>query len=168
MNSAHHDLELEQDDAFQRRDWLAQRIAWIMYAVILLAAIAGVFGSGPLSWQTVSDREQRISLHFQRVHRREAPQTLTIRARPSDPKSKSLRVWLDKEYVRDLHIEGITPEPESSELRDDRVVLTFNLAPGQNEVMLKVDCRARDFGRLHGRAGLDEGPTLHFTQFIFP
>lgn len=47
------DLEIEEDLDHQRRCWKLERASWAVMALVLLAAMAGLFGSGPLSWATV-------------------------------------------------------------------------------------------------------------------
>jgi hypothetical protein len=46
-------LETSQDRDYQRRAWTRQWFGWLVIALILLAAIVGLFGSGLLS-QTVA------------------------------------------------------------------------------------------------------------------
>lgn len=42
-------LEVSQDLNFQRREWVVQRVGWVVMAVLLVAALLGLFGPGPLS-----------------------------------------------------------------------------------------------------------------------
>jgi hypothetical protein len=43
------DLDVAQNLAFTRREWLLRRIAWALVALTLLVALSGLFGGGPLS-----------------------------------------------------------------------------------------------------------------------
>ncbi len=45
-------LDVEEDMAFQRRNWRAERIGWAAMVAIVIAAVLGLFASGPLSWAT--------------------------------------------------------------------------------------------------------------------
>src|SRR3712207_4138009 len=43
------DLEVAEDLTFQRREWAAQRVGWVLLALVIAAALAGLLGRGPLS-----------------------------------------------------------------------------------------------------------------------
>ena len=66
-------LSLNQNLIFQKRFWRAQRIGWGVLTVALLAALLGVFGSGPLSHTTVSDASGRLTITYERFARLLAP-----------------------------------------------------------------------------------------------
>jgi hypothetical protein len=43
----HGDLEIQEDLPFQRREWLVERVAWGVMALLIVAALLGLFGTGP-------------------------------------------------------------------------------------------------------------------------
>ena len=43
----HGDLEIDEDLPFQRREWFAERVAWAVMALLIAAALLGLFGTGP-------------------------------------------------------------------------------------------------------------------------
>jgi hypothetical protein len=51
------DFRSELHPRFQRIEWLVERIAWLLLAALLIAAILGVFGHGLLSSRSVSERQ---------------------------------------------------------------------------------------------------------------
>src|SRR6185503_10274526 len=65
------DLELNQDLDLQRKTWTVQRIGWGGMALIVVAALAGVFGSGPLTRTEVTDNPQTFRLLYDRFGRYE-------------------------------------------------------------------------------------------------
>ena len=50
------DLELDQDLIFERRTWTVERVAWVIMALVGLAALAGLLGPGPLSETTSGEQ----------------------------------------------------------------------------------------------------------------
>ncbi len=40
------DLDIEQDLDFERRQWHVQRVGWVVFLLILLAAFVGLLGTG--------------------------------------------------------------------------------------------------------------------------
>lgn len=51
------DLEVPQDLGFQRRACTFERIGWVAMTLVLLAAIVGVWGEGPLAQAEAVSRD---------------------------------------------------------------------------------------------------------------
>jgi len=77
------DLDINQDLAFQRRSWSLQRIGWGLIALVLIAALLGLFGHGPLSEATTDDPSLPIRLAYERFGRFGSPLVLRIRVEPA-------------------------------------------------------------------------------------
>ena len=57
------DLEVGQDLDFQRREWAVQRVGWGAMALVILAALLGLFGSsGPLSRAATNAADDLVRL----------------------------------------------------------------------------------------------------------
>ena len=61
--------ELDRHLPFQRREWRAQQIGWIALGLFLAAALAGLFGGGPLSSARASDPGGGLTVDYQRFVR---------------------------------------------------------------------------------------------------
>ena len=64
-------LELDEDPAFLRAQWRAERIGWLGIGLIILAALLALLGRGPLGQRTVTRGPLRV--HYDAVMRRSAP-----------------------------------------------------------------------------------------------
>ncbi len=62
----HGDLEIPEDLPFQRREWVAERIAWTVMALVVGAAVLGLFGSGWLSRSIAGDQGAPVWLEYER------------------------------------------------------------------------------------------------------
>ena len=49
------DLQIHQDLCQERREWKIQRVGWLLMALMLVAALAGLLGPGPLSSTIAED-----------------------------------------------------------------------------------------------------------------
>lgn len=49
MPSRQRSLQIREDPAFQHRQWRVQRVGWLTIGLLLVLALAGVFGKGPAS-----------------------------------------------------------------------------------------------------------------------
>lgn len=77
-------LQIDEDRAFQRRHWRRERLAWVGFAAIVAAALAGLSGAGgPLSGQQVD--LGAATAQVPRVGRLQRPDTLVIRLPAAAP-----------------------------------------------------------------------------------
>ncbi len=160
------DLEIGQDVDFQRREWAVQRVAWVVAALILAAALLGLLGAGPLS--RVTGEASPLRVEYFRFERKHAPTRLRIEAAPGSAQEGQLRLWMDRNYVAGVEIQQIEPEPEQVMVAGNRMEFTFQVAdPGQpSEVVIPMQHDA--WGIKTARVGLVDGPELAFKQLVYP
>ena len=126
------DVEIYQDIEFTRREWATQRVAWVVMGLLLLAAIGGLFGSGPLSHNAIEDDGGQLRLEYPRFIRMKAPATLLVELGEGVARDGEASVWLDAKYVEDLEIREVTPEPDEVERGPNRLIYRFLVAdPGE-------------------------------------
>ena len=84
------DLEIGQDVDFQCREWAAQRVAWVVAALILAAALLDLLGGGRLSRVTAEAGPLRVK--YFRFECKHAPTTLRIEAAPGSAREGQLQL----------------------------------------------------------------------------
>ncbi len=162
------DLEVAQDLEFQRRSWRLQRIGWAVTCFVLLAALVGVFGQGPVSRMTASSEDGSFQVTYSRLGRHRAPDSLEIHLQPGTIQGDKARVWLDREYLQGVTIETMFPEPESVEAGPDRITYVFELAQSGKPTTLTFELLSEGMGWREGRVGIENSGPLRFSQFIYP
>ena len=162
------DLEIGQDLEFQRREWTIQRIGWAAMALIALAALLGLFGSGPLSHATAGQEGDPLRLAYARLDRKRSPSDLRLEIAAGTAQEGQVRLWLDRAYLAGLELQQILPEPDQAQASGDRMVYVFQVGdPNQaTEVIFQVEHNT--FGLKTGRVGLVDGPGLEFRQLVYP
>jgi hypothetical protein len=153
-------LQIDEDLNFQRREWKIQRVAWVAMALLIIAALLGVFGTGPLSSATIE--REGLRLEHERFCRwqRGTDLRFTIGG-TGDP----VLLLLGSEYLDRVKIERITPEPGKVEAVSDGVVFQFFL---QGPAAVTFHLTPKKFGLVSGKARLDQAAPITFTQFIYP
>src|SRR4051794_34172037 len=74
---------IENHSAFQRRFWAAQRIAWAVFALILLACLLGLLGRGGIfSMETIQSSGATIEIPA--ISRWNAPDEMRVTLAASD------------------------------------------------------------------------------------
>lgn len=162
-------IEISEDMPFQERSWRVQRFGWAIMVLITLAALAGVFGGGPLAYASVGTTASGLNVQYEKFTRLRAESELAARISPDAAGADStVRLWIDRLWLDGFEVKSITPEPEKTELISDQVVYTFRLTPGSAPGQVRLSLEGRTLGISQGRVGLDGGPTYKFTQVIYP
>jgi hypothetical protein len=164
----HGDLEIQEDLPFQRREWLVERVAWGVMALLIVAALLGLFGTGPFSRATAGDETIPLSLEYDRYGRLLAPATLRVHIGRDIGDDGFVRVWFERRYMETVELQQVTPEPENAEAAGDRLIFAFRLTDPERPSAITFNIRPSRFGLLSGRVGLIDGPTLRFQQFVYP
>ena len=162
------DIEVEQDLDFQRRDWRAQRVGRIVMLAIVVAAMAGVFGDGPLSSASAHSSDGQLQVEYERIARHAASQPLRVHVGPHAPGDSVVDLWIDQEYMHGLIVRGISPEPVLTRAGDQRLIYRFNLASPSRaaDVVFQVD--AHKLWSRRGAIGLVNGDSVPLRQFVLP
>ena len=160
------DLEIGRDVAFQHRQWAAQRVAWLGMAVVLLAALAGLLGAGPLS--DASARAGPLSVEYGRFERRHAPEVLELEVAPGAARDGQVEVWLATDWLETIELHGVVPEPAEVRAEGDRTVFAVGVVDSGQPITVLVSFEHDAAGFAEGRAGLVDGPELRFWQIVYP
>ena len=160
------DLERDRDLRFQRREWTVQRAGWLVMLAIVLAALSGLFGSGPLSAATAE--AEPLQLQYTRFERRHAPTELEVRLASSAVSQDQIEVWLWSDYLARVEITSIVPEPEEVSETDDRVIYRFNIDDQTRAPRILIALEHDEPGLTTGRIGMVDGPELAFWQIVYP
>jgi hypothetical protein len=151
-------MEVNADIEFQRRAWIVQRIGWLVIAAVIVAALLGLFGGGPLSRAAVEGDGLRVA--YERFARLQQSTRLQLAL----PKTAPGEVALNRGYLELFRIEQITPEPREVEANGEWLVYRFG---GSGTSTVTFHLMPEKFGSVAGAARADGNP-LAFHQFIYP
>jgi hypothetical protein len=155
-------LNIRDDPAFQRGAWRVERVAWVFFGGVLLAAALGLFGGGPLSDAT--ERSGAVSVHYERFARRLCAIEVIIRAERAA--SDTIVVEATGPLLGRAHLERITPQPTRETPIAEGTRFVFAATPGvPAEITLRLE--PHDVGRNPATVRID-GVPLAFSTFVFP
>lgn len=160
------DLQIDDDDAFTRREWTVQRVGWAVLVLIVAGALLGLFGNGPLSEAAAENGPLRVA--YDRFERKRAPTELRIRVAGGTAEEDRIELWLAGDFLDRIELQGFSPEPEESRAGADRVVYVFRVDDPTQPAVIDIDYQIDGSGSLPGRLGLVGGPELTFPQFVYP
>ena len=162
----HGDLEIDHDPRFQERVWAWQRAMWASIGAVLLLASLGLFGGGIFGRISLAGPDGRLRVECDRFARREGPAELELEFRPG-PGGES-RIWLNQDYLDRATVERVSPDPEREVADAAGTTFVLSSPPGETTARARFRLRPRRAGPMRGRARLDDGPEVAFTQYVHP
>lgn len=160
-------IQVSQDLEFQARQWTVQRVGWGAMALVVLAALVGVFGNGPLADATARSSDGAYEVEYSRFARHRAPSSIRVALREGAVASEA-RLAIDRGYADGMQIEQVYPEPESVEAGANEVVYTFKLAAEGTASTIVFSALYEDMGRNGGTLALEGHPPVRLSQFVYP
>lgn len=161
-------LQIETDLAYQRRVWRVQRIGWIAFVALLVAALLGVFGAGPLSTAVAGSKADGLWIEYERFERLLAPSTLIIHVDRRPGAGDPVQVMLGGDYVQAAQIESLTPPAASGGSTPDGAVLRFEAPAGEGAVQVVVHLKFSRPGLVRGRVAVAGRTPLEISHWVHP
>jgi hypothetical protein len=162
-------IDINEDIDYQWREWRAQRIAWVFFGMILLAALLGLFGQGPLSKGRLGEPDSALSIEYEQIDRYQAPTDMTIFVGSNVAQEGLIRLSFNKEFMERVEVRQFVPEPESVLVGGEDVVYEFRVTDSAQPVEVRVDFEHEQAGLARGELRLEgAGSALEFASFVFP
>ena len=158
----------QRSPAADRRSWIVQRCAWAAMALVILAAVMGLFGPGLLGKVTAGQHGAQLRVEYYRFWRLKSPTSLRLLVAPEAVHNNQATVWLSRSYLDNISIQNITPQPERVEAGPDRLTFVFSMRESDRAAAITFDIRPESFGSLDGQAGIQDGKAVTFNQFVHP
>ncbi|HEY8504224.1 MAG TPA: hypothetical protein VIL46_06545, partial [Gemmataceae bacterium] len=162
------DLQIDQDLAQQGVEWTVQRVAWYAMLLVLLLALIGLLGNGPLSTAVAEAPDGSLRAEFNRFVHYLTPETLRFDVAAGAARDGELRLWLDLQYLRGVQIRGVTPQPLRVEAGPDRHTYVFRAPDAQRPTTVLFHLEAERRWSLSGGAGVEGKEPLRFDQVVYP
>lgn len=157
-------LQIDENLPGHRREWRVQRASWCVLALLLLMALAGVFGSGPLSHTQLQATDGALQARYDRFVPREEDTQFDVALRPAGGQAQ---LTLAQQYLSKVQIEQVTPQPERQVVSGDGLTLVFT-SRGEQPVNVRISLRPKEFGRLDGWLAGGGSGRVAFRQLVYP
>ena len=159
-------LELEQDLAFQYRQWQLERIGWAVMGLTIVAGLAGLFGHSPFTRAEVQSGDQKLTIQYDRFARYESNAEIKVSVEIDGAEEQVFRLWLDDDYLDTLKVLEIEPVPVRGEAREGSHAFVFKGHPDRTTVKLLVQFQS--FGLITGTIKKDDGAQALLKHFVWP
>lgn len=151
-----------------RSAWRLEHASWALMALLLVAALLGVFGGGPLSHARTGSAGT-VELEYDRLLRAAAPTEYRLEIQPGFAADGRLEVRIDQDLVDAMEIASIVPEPESVTAGPGYTRFSFRIeAGGRSPARVVIGFEPATFGRFSGALSVDDAAPLTVSHFVFP
>jgi hypothetical protein len=141
-----------------------ERVGWVLFGLTIIAALVGVFGSGPISSATANGPGFRVE--YERFARQDAPSTIQVHF-IAQPETEETQIWISQDFVRAARIESIVPEPSESSSSGAWVVYSLATQPGVSGTF-RIDFIHQSRGQIPIRIGFSPGESVEISEFVYP
>ncbi|MTE22430.1 hypothetical protein F0L17_25675 [Streptomyces sp. TRM43335] len=165
---APRNLQIDEDERFQRGEWAFERGAWVVLTMIVVAALASLFGGlGIFHSERASAASGAVTVEYPGLTRYTATTELQITTGTAAVSEGEVMLTLSSDWVDGADIDRVTPEPDTWESTSDGLRLTFPAEQAPPEV--QVSYRPDVIGLHSGTVTVGEsGPEVGFRQFVYP
>lgn len=164
----HNTLEIDDDMAFERRLWRAQRVGRVALLALVIAAALGGAGDGPLSAARARSAGGEVGLEYQRFLRVQSGSEFRVYVAPQHVAAGRVRLWLGRDYDRDMLLREVSPRPVEVENVADGLIYHFAVADAAAPFLATFRVEPQRFGRRSLQVGLPDGERLAVWQFVYP
>jgi hypothetical protein len=133
------EVAVGEDLEFQRGWWKFERAVWVVFTLLILCDLAGLFGRGPLSHATTGNSS--VQVEYERIERAESPSILRVSFTPSAIQRDKVQLFVSESVVEKLGAQRIIPAPEVSAVGNGGITYTFpaSTIPASVEFALQPD-----------------------------
>jgi len=156
-----------EDMLFQQRSWRAERIGWIAMALVLVAALAGVFFHGPASHTVARSADSNLTVEYERFAHKTALTHFLIRISPPVPEQQQVLVRLSPAFTTTHNIESLAPQPIRSSGGSYGLELVFARSAA-GDLAIHMAARPKRFGFLSVHVEAEGRGAVNIAQFIYP
>jgi hypothetical protein len=108
------EIAVGEDLNFQRKWWRFENAAWILFTLIILADLAGLFGRGPLAKAERRSTDGTVDVRYERIERTDSPSILSIDFGPQAIHDGQIQLYVSESMVKSLGTQRVIPEPKTT------------------------------------------------------
>jgi hypothetical protein len=159
-------LQLDQNPTFQRREWRASRIGWVLLTAFVLAGLVGLLGDGPISSTRASGQAGVVTVEHNQVIHHASAESLTIVLTPEAIERGRIAVDVTGDWAQGMDVDSIRPTPVQQSLLADGVRWEWLVAEA-GRTTVTIGYQAEQHGLVEGTVRVlhDE---VSFSQFVMP
>jgi hypothetical protein len=161
-------LDLQTNPNFQKTEWRAQRIGWMVWSLIVLAACLGLLGPGWLSDREVASADGAITVRFERFLHYHHPSQVEVTCAGAPLAGEAFGISVERSLLDRMQIRRIEPAPEHHQMTSDGIIYGFRRDPEAGPVKVVFHVEYERYGSVEGDIALAGADSVTLRQFVYP
>ena len=167
MPREHIDIStIREEIRFQEISWIVERVAWVVLALVPLAALTGIFAHGIVSDKIARAPNSSLSVEYERYQRRSVQARFVFRIPAAQ--SEEIRLRLSHSFQRNYEIQSLQPAPLRSRASPEQLELFLHPPEAGGELVIVIWSIPRTIGAVDLQAQTDSSGPVQFPVFIHP
>ena len=160
------EIAVGEDLDFQRKWWRFENAAWVVFALIIVLDLAGLFGRGPIARAERHSTDGTIDVKYERIERTDSPSILSIRFGQPAIQDGKINLYVSESLVKGLGTQRVIPAPQSTLVGDGGLTYTFPASRPPASVDLALEPTGP--GIYDFTIGVVGGQPIHAKVFVVP
>lgn len=163
------------DASATRRLWIVSRGIWMLMALLIIAALLGFAGSGPMSRASVGAHMSNggtVEIEYPRFSRFHTEEQASIVIDAPDVTGDTLRLEIGTEFSDQISLEQVTPQPDAVSFGVHGSVYEWSVEDWSQPLTIALTYQPDDLWKIGAefvvQAGDAPEQTLRFTQWVAP
>ena len=94
------EVAVGEDLDFQRKWWRFENAAWVIFTLIIVLDLAGLFGRGPIAKAERRSADGTIDVKYERIERTDSPSILTVQFAQSAIQNGKIHLYVSNSLVK--------------------------------------------------------------------
>ena len=160
------EIEVGEDLEFQRKWWRFENLVWILFTLIIVLDIAGLFGRGPIAKAERRSADGTINVRYERIERTDSPSILTVEFGPSAIQDGKIKLYVSESLVKSLGTQRVIPAPIETTVGDGG--LTYTLPASKLPATVDLALQPSGPGIFHFTIGVVDHKPVEAKVFVVP
>lgn len=134
-----NEIAVGDDLEFQQRWWRFERALWLLFLLIVILDLIGVFGRGFLANSSTQAEDGSLHMKYERIERFRTPSLIQLGLTSKAVEDGKIKLWVSDTIIKPLGNQRIIPQPLTSELDGEGVLYTFPASAKGNSVEFALE-----------------------------
>jgi hypothetical protein len=134
-----NEVAVGEDLDFQRKWWRFENFIWMLFTVIIVLDLAGLFGRGPIAKAERRSADGTIDVKYERIERTDSPSMLEIHFAQSAINDGKINIYVSESLVKELGAQRVIPAPRESAVGYGGLTYTFAATRAPATVSLALE-----------------------------
>jgi hypothetical protein len=133
------EVAVGEDLDFQRKWWRFENAVWVVFTLIIVLDLAGLFGRGPIAKAERRSADGAMDIKYERIERTDSPSILTIQFAQSAIQNGKIQLYVSNSLVKQLGTQRVIPAPQDTVIGDGGLTYAFpaSRAPASIDLALQ-------------------------------